>query len=113
MPQVVDILEGCPQSEHAWPFALFIKGPLPHGRDFLRFAKFGTLQYSVVKPFAAFVALLLAPFGLYKEVGSCCFFCVFLVGTVKYVRYHWWVPFCCLLLCAVDLTFAQCHKLLL
>ena len=48
MPQVVDILENCPPSEHAWPFGLFIKGQLPHGRDFLRFAKFGTLQYSVI-----------------------------------------------------------------
>ena len=68
-PQVVDILERCPPSEHAWPFGLVIKGPVPHGRDFLRFAKFGTLQYSVIKPLAALVALVLAPFGLYKEVG--------------------------------------------
>ena len=78
MPQVVDILENCPPSEHAWPFGLFIKGQLPHGRDFLRFAKFGTLQYSVIKPLAALVALVIAPFGLYKEVGSfrwCCCCC--------------------------------------
>lgn len=45
-----------------------MKGPMPHGRDFLRFAKFGTLQYSCVKPLAAFVALVLAPFGLFQEV---------------------------------------------
>lgn len=44
------------------------KGPLPHGRDFLRFAKFGTLQYSVIKPATALVALVLAPAGLYREV---------------------------------------------
>lgn len=65
---MVDILEQSPPSEHAWPFGLFFKGPMPHGRAFLRFAKFGTLQYSVVKPIAALVALVLAPFGLYIEV---------------------------------------------
>lgn len=65
---MVDILEQRPPSEHAWPFGLVLKGPMPHGRAFLRFAKFGTLQYSVVKPIAAFVALVLAPFGLYHEV---------------------------------------------
>lgn len=80
--QVVDILEQCPRSEHAWPFGLVMKGPVPVGRDFLRFAKFGTLQYSVVKPFAAFVALMLAPFGLYNEVRS--------TGRgVHYVAFPW------------------------
>lgn len=46
---------------------------MPHGRAFLSFAKFGTLQYSVIKPVGAFVALVLAPFGLYHEVrrGVC------------------------------------------
>lgn len=66
--QVVDILERRPACEHAWPFGLFLKGPMPHGRDFLRFAKFGTLQYSVIKPFGALVSLFLAPFGLFHEV---------------------------------------------
>ncbi|CAM9278744.1 unnamed protein product [Ectocarpus sp. 6 AP-2014] len=65
--KVVDILEQCPSSKHAWPFGLVLKGPMPHGRDFLRFAKFGTLQYSCVKPLAAFAALVLAPFGLFQE----------------------------------------------
>eukprot|EP00903_Cladosiphon_okamuranus_P010695 g10108.t1 len=65
--KVVDILEQSPPSEHAWPFGLVLKGPMPHGRAFLRFAKFGTLQYSVVKPIGALVALVLAPFGLYIE----------------------------------------------
>lgn len=65
--QVVDILERRPPCEHAWPFGLILKGPMPHGRDFLRFAKFGTLQYSVIKPVGALVSLFLSPFGLFRE----------------------------------------------
>lgn len=67
--KVIDILERCPRKEHAWPMGWFLREPLPHGRDFLRYAKFGTLQYSVIKPATALVALILAPVGLYKEVG--------------------------------------------
>ena len=67
-PQVVDILESCPPAEHAWPLRMFLKGPPPHGRDFLRFAKFGVLQYSVIKPLVATLYLILASVGLYKEV---------------------------------------------
>ncbi|CAN0158918.1 unnamed protein product, partial [Discosporangium mesarthrocarpum] len=65
--KVIDILERCPVVEHAIPFKWVFRGAVPHGRAFLRFAKFGTLQYSVIKPLAALVALLLATLGLYKE----------------------------------------------
>ncbi|CAM9380743.1 unnamed protein product [Choristocarpus tenellus] len=65
--KVVDILEECPVVEHARPFKWLLKGPVPHGRAFLRFAKLGVLQYSIIKPASAIMAFALTPFGLYKE----------------------------------------------
>ncbi|CAM9206176.1 unnamed protein product, partial [Phaeothamnion confervicola] len=65
--RVVELLEKCPLRRHSFPFSLFLLGPVPHGRDFLRWAKKGTLQYSVIKPAGALVAILLHPLGRYTE----------------------------------------------
>ena len=66
--KVEAILEGCPRVEHTWPFTwLTGEKHVPHGRKFLRWAKRGLLQYSLVKPLAAALALTLASFGLYEE----------------------------------------------
>lgn len=57
------------QVQHILPFSLcFGQGSLvPHGRAFLRFCKFGTMQYIVLKPTCTLVALVLHACGLYGE----------------------------------------------
>ena len=40
------------------PFFYCFPTPLPSGKEFLRYCKFGTLQYCVIKPLATFIAII-------------------------------------------------------
>jgi len=50
-----------------FPFSIFYKGDLPKGKEFLKFCKFGTLQYCVVRPLTTLIAIVLNLMGLYHE----------------------------------------------
>ena len=51
------------------PLYFCFPAQLPQGKEFLRYCKFGTLQYCVIKPLATFVAIILNSFGLYHEAN--------------------------------------------
>ena len=69
--QVIALLESQPREQrmnHVLPFKLCLgSGPVPHGAAFLKFCKFGTMQYIVLKPSCTLLALLLSAAGLYGE----------------------------------------------
>ena len=51
-----------------FPFSVVVySGELPRGNDFLKFCKFGTLQYCVVRPLTTLLAIVLDQLGLYHE----------------------------------------------
>ena len=51
-----------------FPFSFLIySGDLPRGDDFLKFCKFGTLQYCVIRPVTTVIAIMLDRMGLYHE----------------------------------------------
>jgi hypothetical protein len=50
-----------------FPFSIFYKGDLPKGKEFLKFCKFGTLQYCIVRPLTTLIAIILNLMGLYHE----------------------------------------------
>ncbi|CAM9280389.1 unnamed protein product [Chrysoparadoxa australica] len=64
---VVDLLEHLPRIQHKPPISFFFPGFIPHGRFFLRWAKFGLLQFAFCKPAAGALALILSPIGLYDD----------------------------------------------
>jgi hypothetical protein len=71
--RVVELLESNPPVQYRFPATIFFgKKNLPRGRAFLKWAKFGTLQYSIVKPTCALLAVLLSFAGLYHEVSEGC-----------------------------------------
>jgi hypothetical protein len=45
---------------HMMPFKLCLKGQVPHGAAFLKFCKFGTMQYIVLKPSFTLFAVILS-----------------------------------------------------
>ncbi|EWM23927.1 transmembrane protein [Nannochloropsis gaditana] len=66
--RVVALLQHQPRVKHIMPFKLCLGGgEVPHGADFLRFCKFGTMQYIVLKPACTLAAVILAACGLYGE----------------------------------------------
>jgi len=52
---------------HPLPIRWFIPEPVPRGEDFLRFCKFGTLQYSLLKPLMTMLAMVLKLSDCYEE----------------------------------------------
>lgn len=50
-----------------WPLTYCFPAALPTGRAFLRYCKFGTLQYCIFRPLATFLALILSWAGVYHE----------------------------------------------
>jgi hypothetical protein len=50
----------CVQMNHMMPFKLCLKGQVPHGAAFLKFCKFGTMQYIVLKPSFTLFAVILS-----------------------------------------------------
>lgn len=66
--RVVELLERQPRVKHVYPFKLCLGGGVvPHGAEFLKFCKFGTMQYIVLKPTCTLVAVILSACGLYGE----------------------------------------------
>ena len=66
--RVVELLERQPRVKHVYPFKLCLGGgEVPHGAEFLKFCKFGTMQYIVLKPTCTLVAVILSACGLYGE----------------------------------------------
>eukprot|EP00640_Fibrocapsa_japonica_P003941 CAMPEP_0113936620 /NCGR_PEP_ID=MMETSP1339-20121228/3489_1 /TAXON_ID=94617 /ORGANISM="Fibrocapsa japonica" /LENGTH=354 /DNA_ID=CAMNT_0000939151 /DNA_START=181 /DNA_END=1245 /DNA_ORIENTATION=- /assembly_acc=CAM_ASM_000762 len=65
--EVVRACEAAPRVEHVFPFNLMFRGPVPHGKSFLRWCKFGTLQYSALKPVTTVFAVLMRLVGRYHE----------------------------------------------
>ncbi len=66
--KVVELLERQPRVHHVLPFKLCLGGgEVPHGAEFLKFCKFGTMQYIVLKPACTLAALILSACGLYGE----------------------------------------------
>jgi len=49
-----------PQIRHLFPFSMCLSGYVPHGADFLKFCKFGTMQYIVLKPASTLCAVILS-----------------------------------------------------
>jgi uncharacterized membrane protein YgcG len=60
-------LEKQPPAQAPCPFNYLCPGDLPRGRAFLRYCKFGTLQYCVVRPLTTLLAILLGLAGLYDD----------------------------------------------
>jgi len=56
---------------HLFPFSILLRGEVPSGKRFLQFCKFGTLQYSIMRPTLTLTAIILELFGLYgKNIWS-------------------------------------------
>lgn len=52
-----------------FPLYYFCRGELPKGRNFLRYCKFGTLQYCVVRPTTTLLSIILELAGAYHETN--------------------------------------------
>ncbi|KAG5185473.1 organic solute transporter subunit alpha/Transmembrane protein [Tribonema minus] len=65
--RVVALLETRKPMKTTFPMSLLFGKELPQGEQFLRWAKLGTLQYSVIKPSCAMMALVLSLMGRFKE----------------------------------------------
>lgn len=48
------------QVKHVFPFSICLRGYVPHGADFLKFCKFGTMQYIVLKPLMTLAAIIMS-----------------------------------------------------
>jgi hypothetical protein len=64
--QMVEYLESLPPHPYPSPFNYCYKDLLD-GKEYLRFVKFGTLQYCLVRPLMALLALSSSFFGMYEE----------------------------------------------
>eukprot|EP01038_Epipyxis_sp_PR26KG_P015502 gene15502-20921_t len=64
---VIAYLETKPNIEWPYPFNYCCNQSIPKGRQFLRFCKFGTLQYCVIRPLTTIAATILEILGLYHE----------------------------------------------
>ncbi|KAH7484394.1 hypothetical protein PRIC1_003702 [Phytophthora ramorum] len=64
--RVITIMRGLPDLEHPWPFNRWCK-PIQMGPGFLRDCKMATMQFVVVKPMMAFVAIVLRINGMYDQ----------------------------------------------
>jgi len=64
--RVLTTMRGLPDLEHPWPFNRWCK-PIQMGPGFLLDCKMATMQFVVVKPMMAFLAILLRINGLYDQ----------------------------------------------
>eukprot|EP00603_Paraphysomonas_imperforata_P010576 CAMPEP_0114477242 /NCGR_PEP_ID=MMETSP0104-20121206/15240_1 /TAXON_ID=37642 ORGANISM="Paraphysomonas imperforata, Strain PA2" /NCGR_SAMPLE_ID=MMETSP0104 /ASSEMBLY_ACC=CAM_ASM_000202 /LENGTH=501 /DNA_ID=CAMNT_0001652139 /DNA_START=54 /DNA_END=1559 /DNA_ORIENTATION=- len=64
--QMVEYLESLPPNPYPSPFNYCNKNLLD-GKEYLRFVKFGTLQYCLVRPLMALLALTSSWFDMYEE----------------------------------------------
>lgn len=60
-------LETSPQMYCLYPFNLCFTQPLPRGRYFLRYIKFGLMQYTIVKLLTTFFAVIATALGVYHQ----------------------------------------------
>jgi len=65
--RLVTYLEKLPTVKRSCPFNWICGDEEPKGREFLRYCKFGTLQYCVVRPLTTAIAMILDQFDLYHE----------------------------------------------
>ncbi|RLN55155.1 hypothetical protein BBJ29_003296 [Phytophthora kernoviae] len=61
--RVLVMMRALPDLDHPWPFCKWCK-PIPMGPSFLRDCKMATMQFVVVKPMMAFVAIVLRINGI-------------------------------------------------
>lgn len=64
--RVIASMRGLPDLDHPWPFKRWFK-PIQMGPGFLRDCKMATMQFVVVKPMMAFVAIVLRLNGMYDQ----------------------------------------------
>ncbi|KAK1945692.1 Transmembrane protein 184 [Phytophthora citrophthora] len=64
--RVIASMRGLPDLNHPWPFKRWLK-PIQMGPGFLRDCKMATMQFVVVKPMMAFVAIVLRLNGMYDQ----------------------------------------------
>lgn len=93
-----------------FPFSLVLKGYVPHGAGFLKFCKFGTMQYIVLKPLMTLAAIIMSvrAYSLQTCFVPCVCMCDFresngVEGQVRHqalVRSH---------VCATEILPSSCH----
>ena len=64
--RVLHIIRQLPDLEHPWPFRRYLK-PIQMGPGFVRDCKMATMQFVVVKPLMAFVAIVLRLNNMYDQ----------------------------------------------
>jgi len=64
---LIAYLEKQPGQKKPFPFNYVCPQDLPRGKEFLRYCKFGTLQYCVVRPATTFAAIVMHLSGWYDE----------------------------------------------
>ena len=64
--QMIEYLESQPPQPYPSPIH-YCNSDMLDGKQYLRFIKFGTLQYCIVKPLMALLALITSWFGLYEQ----------------------------------------------
>ena len=66
--EIITYLETKPPIKLFFPLNLFGISNIPKGRSFLRFCKFGTLKFCLVRPSTAIIAIILDSFNVYQEL---------------------------------------------
>jgi hypothetical protein len=60
---IVQYLEKNGPFYHPFPFSFCCPTELPRGKAFLKYCKFGTIQYCLIRPFATLLAIILGKFN--------------------------------------------------
>ena len=65
---IVEHLNKCPPTNHMLPFSLcHSEKEVPQGAKFIKFCKFGAMQYIVLRPMCTFLAIILSWANVYNE----------------------------------------------